>query len=122
MKRLITYLADASSPLPSPLEWDRKVVLYVALAAGFGGFAAFVSLLQKENVPLRLRTVLCYILGGVVASSVIVMLLIEKYGASYLLAGVSTLAGYKALDILSNLGVGLIALIRRAFKDKEEGK
>jgi hypothetical protein len=94
------------SKIPPPLEADNQLITYILLIIAMGGIASIASLLSSE-AAISMRAIIAYLMSGLVASGVIVTLLVEQYGVSWFMVGVSILAGYKAIDFLAIAGVWL---------------
>lgn len=90
------------------------LILYYISSLCLGGLSALASLLGSQQV-LNLRAILSYILAGGLVGLGTVLLLIEKYGPSPFLIGVSIFAGYKAFDVAAVVGVALMDLMKRIF-------
>ena len=91
------------SKIPPPLEADNRLIAYILLIIAMGGIASIASLLSSEAV-ISTRAIVAYLMSGLVASGVIVTLLVDQYGVSWFMVGVSILAGYKAIDFLAIAG------------------
>jgi len=98
-------------------QGDQKFTFYLAYygsALVLGALAALASLMGSSKV-INARVVITYCLAGGLVSLGIVLLLIERYGASPFLIGVSIFAGYKAFDIAALLGVAVTRLVERVL-------
>lgn len=96
-------------------------LVYVGTAAIMGSLSCLASLLGNDQ-PLSIRNVLSYVLAGGIVSAAVVLVTIDKFGASYFTVGLSIFAGYKAFDVLAlggNLGKAVIEVILKASSDKK---
>ena len=120
IRRILHAYLATTDKLPPLLEADRRVIAFFVGMIACGGIAAFASLLGQEAKPLSKRTIFFYIVAGCVASLVVVLLLVEYYGPSYFLTGIAILAGYKAVDVLAILGMGIKRFLSRFLDNKEK--
>jgi hypothetical protein len=100
----------------SPLAADIQAVLYLAASATFGMLSALASILGNEGHPLTCRIMCAYLIAGGLVSAGLTMILVQHYGFSYFLLGVSIFAGYKAFDTLAFMSLALKGLISRFLK------
>jgi len=89
---------------------------YYATALTLGAIASFSALLGAPDKQVTIRGAFSYILTGGLASLMLVLLLVQKYGASELLIGVSILGGYQAFNIFFVLGTTLISKAKDILK------
>lgn len=101
---------DTNIPPPTNLAWQQAA--YLAVALTLGAVSALAALLGSDRV-LTWRLVLSYLLAGGLASGVVILLLVEKYGFSYFLCGAGILAGYKSFDMLALLSLAISQLARK---------
>jgi uncharacterized membrane protein len=88
-------------------------IYYLAVTVTLGALSALAALLGDPDRVITRRILFSYILSGGLASLGLALLLIEKYGFSYFLIGISTFAGYKAFDVLTLLSLGVTTMVRR---------
>lgn len=88
-------------------------VAYYATALTLGALASFSALLGSPDKQITIRGAFAYVLTGGLCSLMIVLLLVEKYGPSELLIGVSILAGYQAFNMFFVLGVAMSGMAKR---------
>lgn len=99
-------------PVP-PLFEDLKVAAYLGISAMLGLFSALAALMGNEEKKLTWRIVVAYLGAGALVAGGVTLLLIERYGFSYPLLGVSIFAGYKAFDILAAAGIALAGVVKK---------
>lgn len=114
-------------PQHSPLTADMKTVAYIAVSSTLGVLSALAALLGNEEKALSFRTITAYLVAGGLVSCGVVFLLVQYYGFSYFLLGVSIFAGYKAFDSLSLIGLAVSNLVKRFLNahhppKKEDGE
>ena len=102
---------------PDPLLVDLKTLIYFLVVIALGGLSAFASLLGSNRM-LSWRTVLSYLIAGGVCSLGVVLLVVEWYGFSYSLTGLSIFAGYKAFDVLALVSAKVSGLTAKTL-DKD---
>ena len=102
----------------NPLAADLKVATYIAGAATLGLLSALASVLGNESKALTLRVVAAYLMAGALVSAGLTFLLVQHYGFSYFLLGVSIFAGYKAFDTLALIGIAISNLVKRFLSKK----
>lgn len=100
---------------------DAATLWYLATVVMFGALSAFAALLGDSTKQLSARAVAAYILAGAAAAWGVVTLLVDYYGFSWFLLGVSVFAGYKAVDFLTVIGAAISGAINygiNKFKSK----
>jgi hypothetical protein len=83
----------------------------------FGGVSALAALFSSE-AALTPRVIVAYTMSGLIASGVVVLLLVERYGMSWFLVGIAILAGYKAVDFLAAGSLYIRKLIGKFVKNE----
>jgi hypothetical protein len=110
---------DSVSPI---ISVDVSAVLYLASSSTLGLISAFAALMGDERKKLTWRAVTAYLTAGALVSLGITLFLVEEYGFSYPLLGVSIFAGYKAFDTLAVLGMAVgtavSSLVKKFFSNK----
>lgn len=112
------YNSTLNTEVSVATDLDQAKALYLVASLVLGGLGAMASLLGSEK-PMEKRVIGYYILSGSLVSLGVVLLLIDQYGFSYFLVGVSIFAGYKAFDVLAIVGVALTQLLRKFFKNRK---
>ena len=95
-----------------PLLLDIKAIGYITLCSTLGAISALASLLGMPSKALNIRVVSAYVLAGGLVSAGITFFLVDNYGFSYPILGISIFAGYKAFDTLSVVGVAVSKLAK----------
>jgi hypothetical protein len=111
-------------PLKSlvPPTADSNTLWYLGVVAAFGGLAALAALLGDADKKITSRVLFAYIISGAVAGGATVFLLYSTLGFSYTSIGVSILAGFKAVDVLSVGGNMVSIMVRKFFGGDEKDK
>lgn len=99
--------------IPPTLFEDIKVLGYLIVSSMLGLLSAFTSLLGASETPITWRTVGAYLMAGALVSAGVTFMVIEIYGFSYFLLGVSVFAGYKAFDTLTLVAVAVGGLVKK---------
>ena len=121
ISNLIAKINETIDPtqMASTPDIDMAKAWYLISALTLGALAALASLLGSDRV-LEFRVVATYLLAGSIVSLGVILLLVEQYGFSYFLVGISIFAGYKAFDVLALISVGVTSLVKR-FLNKQTG-
>lgn len=101
--------------IPPTLFNDIKVLGYLIVSSMLGLLSAFTSLLGSVGTPITWRTVSAYLLAGALVSAGVTFMVVEIYGFSYFLLGVSVFAGYKAFDTLTLVAVAVSGLVKKVI-------
>jgi hypothetical protein len=109
---------DPSSTPPQvpPALFDLKIIGYLVVASMLGLLSAFAALVGTESKEITWRTMVAYTLAGALVSAGVTFLLVEAYGFSYFLLGVSIFAGYKAFDTLAIVGMATANIAKKVME------
>jgi hypothetical protein len=113
----LPIMDDPIGPL-TPLAADLKVMLYLAASSALGMMSALASVLGNEGQVLSCRVVCAYLIAGGLVAAGITFMLIQYYGFSYFLLGVSIFAGYKAFDTMAFISLSITGLVKRFLSKK----
>ena len=108
---------DPSGPL-TPLAADLRVMLYLAASSTLGLMSALASVLGNDGQELTCRVIAAYLIAGALVSTGLTFILVQYYGFSYFLLGVSIFAGYKAFDTMAFVSLGINNLVKRFLSKK----
>jgi hypothetical protein len=75
-------------------------------------------MLGDHTEKVTKRVVLTYLITGTTAGLILSLLTIDKYGGSFLLVGISGVAGFGSVQILSVLSYGFQSVIKKFFGTK----
>ena len=95
-------------------------MLYLGAVVAFGSLAALAALLGDESRKITSRVVFAYLVAGGLASAGVVLLLVESYGFSWFLLGVSVFSGYKAVDVLALCSHAIGLLLKKFLGEKSK--
>ena len=104
-----------------PTDSESKEVLgKVALFASVVMLSCLAScarmLNDNKDHPITVKVLLTYLAGGVTAGIIIALLAYRFYGPSYFLIGLSGVAGFGSVQILSMLTILVEVLVRKVSK------
>ena len=104
-----------------PTDSESKEVLgKVALFASVVMLSCLAScarmLNDNKDEPITVKVLLTYLAGGVTAGIIIALLAYSFYGPSYFLIGLSGVAGFGSVQILSMLTILVEVLVRKVSK------
>tara|TARA_B000000565_G_scaffold240848_1_gene205275 strand:+ start:11061 stop:11327 length:267 start_codon:yes stop_codon:yes gene_type:complete len=71
---------------------------------------------DNKDEPITVKVLLTYLAGGVTAGIIIALLAYRFYGPSYFLIGLSGVAGFGSVQILSMLTILVEVLVRKVSK------
>jgi len=101
-----------------PADSENKEVLgKIALFASVVVLSCLAScarmLNDNKDAPITVKVLLTYLAGGMTAGVIIALLAYRFYGPSYFLIGLSGVAGFGAVQILSMLTIVVEVLVRK---------
>ena len=104
-----------------PADSENKEVLgKIALFASVVVLSCLAScarmLNDNKDRPITVKVLLTYLAGGVTAGIIIALLAYRIYGPSYFLIGLSGVAGFGSVQILSMLTILVEVLIRKTAR------
>ena len=101
-----------------PADSENKEVLgKIALFASVVVLSCLAScarmLNDNKDAPITVKVLLTYLAGGMTAGVIIALLAYRIYGPSYFLIGLSGVAGFGAVQILSMLTIVVEVVVRK---------
>ncbi len=108
----------AQLPVTAPVDWS--LAGYILTALSLGSLSSLANLMGSERV-LSCRVVVAYILVGGLCSAGLVLIAVERLGASYFVIGLSVFAGYKAFDLMAGISSAL-TLVAKKFLNQGSDK
>ena len=104
-----------------PTDSESKEVLgkvalfaYVVMLSCLATCARMLN--DNKDEPITVKVLLTYLAGGVTAGIIIALLAYRFYGPSYFLIGLSGVAGFGSVQILSMLTILVEVLVRKVSK------
>jgi len=100
-----------------PDSENKEVLGKIALFASVVMLSCLAScarmLNDNKDAPITVKVLLTYLAGGVTAGVIIALMAYRFYGPSYFLIGLSGVAGFGAVQILSMLTIMVEVVIRK---------
>jgi hypothetical protein len=100
-----------------PDSENKEVLGKIALFASVVMLSCLAScarmLNENKDAPITVKVLLTYLVGGMTAGVVIALLAYRFYGPSYFLIGISGVAGFGSVQILSMLTIMVEVLARK---------
>ena len=100
-----------------PDSENKEVLGKIALFASVVMLSCLAScarmLNDNKDAPITVKVLLTYLAGGMTAGVIIALMAYRFYGPSYFLIGLSGVAGFGAVQILSMLTIMVEVVIRK---------
>jgi hypothetical protein len=114
----IIAAAKSLATLPGSEFTISGYIKYFAAVIAISSLGSVAKMLGDHTGKITGRVVITYLITGSTAGLILALLTVEKYGESFLLIGISGVAGFGSVQILSVLSYGLQAVIKRIFGTK----
>jgi len=114
----IIAAAKSLATIQTPDFTISGYIKYFAAVIAISSLGSVAKMLGDHTGKITGRVVVTYLITGSTAGLILALLTVEKYGGSFLLIGISGVAGFGSVQILSVLSYGLQAVIKRIFGTK----
>jgi hypothetical protein len=109
----------AQVAIPQAVDWS--LAGYILTALSLGSLSSLANLMGSDR-QITFRVVLAYVLVGGLCSAGLVMLAVERLGASYFVIGLSVFAGYKAFDLMAGISSALTIVAKKFLNQGSDKK
>lgn len=114
----IIAAAKSLATLPASEFTISGYIKYFAAIIAISSLGSVAKMLGDHTEKVTKRVVLTYLITGTTSGLILSLLTIDKYGGSFLLVGISGVAGFGSVQILSVLSYGFQSVIKKFFGTK----